>query len=174
MAALKAGDKVQVTTRPVTSEDAKSGLYFAYFGGLIGTVDRVYDDGSVCVEIDLDSLGKEMRDRHLAMQAAEKKRWLDGLSDEARRRLSAEQQQLKISYKILMSGKDLVGYKGDKPQGGASGKAKASQAGSETGGKGSEKAPKPLEVDDLGDKRPTAADLAAAEEAFLKSREMPK
>jgi hypothetical protein len=94
MAATKAGDRVMIVTREVTSDDQKTGLYFSYFGGLTGTIDRAYDDGSVCVDIDLDSMTDDMRERHLAMQEAERQRWISNLSDEVRNRLSAEQKQL--------------------------------------------------------------------------------
>ena len=73
MAAFKAGDRVRIVTRDVTPEDVKSQLYFAYFGGLTGTVDRTYDD-TVCVDVDLQSLTDEMRDRHVSMQEAERQR----------------------------------------------------------------------------------------------------
>lgn len=116
MAALKAGDCVTVVSREVTPDDAQKGLYYSYFGGLVGTVDRVYDDGSVCVDIDLDSLTADMRDRHLEIQEAERKRWLENLSGELRNRLTPEQRQLRMSYKILVSKKDLEPCKGGKPR----------------------------------------------------------
>ena len=72
--AVKAGDKVVIVSREVTSDDAKSGLYYAYFGGLTGTVDRVYPDGSVCVDVDLESLSEDARRRHFDMQEAERQR----------------------------------------------------------------------------------------------------
>ncbi|MCX6344237.1 MAG: hypothetical protein NT018_04090 [Armatimonadetes bacterium] len=112
MAELKTGNGVMIKTREVTPEDIKSGLYFLYFGGLVGKVDRIYDDGSVCIEVDIDSLSKEARSRHLAMQEAERRRWLENLSGEARNRLTPEQRQLRISYKLLVSKKDLEPHKG--------------------------------------------------------------
>lgn len=107
MADLKKGDSVVVATRPVTNEDVKTSLYYAYFGGLAGKVDNVYDDGTVCIEVDLDSLPKEARERHLSIQAAENKRWLDNISDEMRNKLSADQKKLTISYKILVNKNDI-------------------------------------------------------------------
>ena len=131
MAAFKVGDAVRVVTRDVTKEDEESGLYYAYFGGLAGTVDKVYDDGSVCVDVDLESLTEDMRKRHLEMQEDERKRWLNGLSGEVRNRLTADQRQLTISYRILVSKKDLEKDKGGKPK---SGKANAASDSSEAQG----------------------------------------
>lgn len=112
--AFKFGDRVAVKTRTATEEDEKSGLYFNYFGGLVGSVDKVYDDGTMCLDIELDSLTDEMRKRHLAMQDTERRRWLKGLSGEVRNRLSAEQRQLAMSYRILVNGSDLEKFSGPK------------------------------------------------------------
>jgi ribosomal protein L21E len=182
MAAFKAGDRVRIVTRDVTPEDVKSQLYFAYFGGLTGTVDRTYDD-TVCVDVDLQSLTDEMRDRHLSMQEAERQRWISNLSDEVRNRLSAEQKQLRMSYRILVSKKDLETYKDDKPQGEA--RPEATKPSGDTESKKGSASPGPsartdaasvpaspkVEKDSEPPKRLSEADLSAAEEEFLRSRQ---
>lgn len=174
MASLTAGDRVQIQTRDVTADDEKSGLYYSYFGGLTGTVDTIYNDGSVCMNVDLEALSQEARDRHLAMQEAERRKWLDGLSGEARNRLTPEQKQLKLSYKILVSNKDLVHIKGDKPTSGKRSEKsdKVSQPASDDSGpsadKGPARAPEPA-GEESEPKRVTADDLAKAEEEHLKS-----
>jgi len=173
---VKAGDAVRIVSRDVTPEDAKSGLYYSYFGGLTGKVDRVYPDGSVCVDVDLDSLTEETRGRHVAVQEAERKRWLEGLSDEVRNRLSADQKQLKMSYRILLSAKDLEVTKGGKPSPErAPVEEKAAAAQGTGGGKGAQRAPESRpEPKTPGEPeaphRLSEADLQAAEEAFLRSR----
>lgn len=180
MAALKAGDKIQVVVREVTTEDQKSGLYYSYFGGLTGTVDRIYDDGFVCVDVDLDSLRTETRERHLAMQETERKKWLDGLSSEARNRLTPEQKQLKLSYKILVSSKDTQPNKGGKPNGGknADKSPEAASDDSPSAPKGPARAPEPKmrssahaaeHHDEPTAKRASEEDLSKAEEEYLKS-----
>ncbi|MCL5105129.1 MAG: hypothetical protein M1133_13580 [Armatimonadetes bacterium] len=172
MAEFKNGDAVIIRTREVTGDDTKSGLYYQYFGGLTGAVDRVYDDGSVCVDIDIDSLSADARARHLAMQEAERKRWLDGLSGEARGRLTELQRQLKISYKLLVSNKDLESNKGGKPKG--SHPPKSESVSSEGGREGPAKAPDPerspkASAEPEPPKRLSESDLAAKEEEFLRS-----
>ena len=171
MAAVNAGDKVRIVPRDVSADDAKTGLYYHYFGGLTGTVDRVYEDQSVCVDIDLDSLEEAARQRHLEMQEAERKRWLESLAQEARSRLTPEQQQLKMSYKILVSKKDLETVAGAKPA-----KKERMEAKPEAAPKPAEapkKAPSPKREKPASEpepKRLSQADLDAAEEAFLRSQ----
>lgn len=187
MASFKAGDKVRVITRETTADDEKNDLYYSYFGGLTGSVDTIYEDGSVCVDIDLESLSEAARERHLALQEAEKKRWLEGLSGEARGRLTAEQKQLKLSYKILTSVKELEHNKGDKPTGGkraakpeVSSEANGSADSKKEPAKNSEPRAAPNSIDDnkdqtaaseeaSGSRRPSAQDLEKAEEDYLKS-----
>ncbi len=181
MAAFKAGDKVQVVARDVAPEDEKSGLYYSYFGGLTGTIDRIYDDGLVCVNVDLESLSAAARDRHVAMQEAERKKWLEGLSGEARNRLTPEQKQLKLSYKVLVSSKDLQPNKGGKPGGGKHAD-KSSEAAADdnspSGQKGPARAPEPgqsasatpVPLDDAPiSKRVSEDELSRAEEEYLRS-----
>jgi len=185
MASFKSGDRVRVVTRDVTPEDPKSGLYFAYLGGLTGSVDRVYDDGSVCVDVDIEALGEEVRERHLAMQEAERTKWLAGLSDEVRNRLTAEQKQLKMSYRILVSHRDLEPHKGPKPSGAkpetkTESRPRADQSADAPNppqearaslqqGAAAPKVPKPP-PEEKPPRRLSEADLSAAEEAFLRSR----
>lgn len=174
MASFSAGDRVQVQARDVTADDEKSGLYYSYFAGLTGTVDTVYNDGSVCVDVDLEALSQEARDRHLAMQEAEKRKWLDGLSGEARNRLTPEQKQLKLSYKILVSKKDLVPSKGGKPSARKTEKSEkaakpaASDDSAPSSKKGPARAPEPA-AEEPEPHRATAEELAKAEEEYLKS-----
>ena len=180
--AVKAGDTIRVATRELTPEDTKSGLYYSYFGALTGKVDRVYPDGSICVDVDLDSLSEETRTRHVAMQEAERKRWLEGLSDEVRNRLTAEQKQLKMSYRILVSKQDLEIIEESKsaPEGRPAG-AKPAAAPAQGGRKGAESTPEPrprqaqarpkTPNEEPETRRLSEADLEAAEEAFLRSRQ---
>lgn len=179
MASFKAGDRVQLVTRPVTPDDEKNGLYYSYFGGLTGSVDTVYAEGSVCVNVDLESLSSSARDRHLAMQEAERKKWLENLSGEARNRLSPEQKQLKLSYKILVSSKDMEHIKGSKPDGGKRKEKSATTTSEDTSpaaDKGPARAPEPVlgaesssEEDEPSPKRLSAEDIANAEEEYLRS-----
>ncbi len=172
--AFKAGDRVKIAAREVTADDEKSGLYYSYFGGLTGAVDAIYGDGSICVNVDLESLTAQARDRHLEMQEAERKKWLDGLSGEARNRLTPEQRQLKLSYKVLVSKNDLEPAKGGKPEGGkkSAKPAEKTEDDAPSARKGPARAPDPKQApgeDEPPTRRPSAEDLAKAEEEHLKS-----
>ncbi len=153
MRSLKPGDRVTIVQRECTAEDAKTGLYYEYFAGLTGSVDRTYPDGSVCVIVDLESLPTSIRDRHLKVQKQERDRWLHGLSDEVRNRLTGEQKQLKMSYNILASSADLTPLAEEK----AAKPAKAAE---------------PVVEDDVPTPhRLTEAELEAQEEQFLKLKQ---
>jgi hypothetical protein len=115
------------------------------------------------------------------MQEAERQRWLDSLSDEARNRLTPEQKQLKMSYRILVSKQDLQVMSGGKPASEQQPEKPKSAAASASGEKQRpEKTPSSPPGDTGTKQRPSAAepqprrlseaDLAAAEEAFLRSR----
>mgnify|MGYP005842069291 CR=1 FL=1 len=187
MAAVKAGDRVSIVTREVTLDDDKTGLYRSYFGGLAGTVDRVYEDGSVCVDVDVESLPAEVRDRHLAMQESERKRWLENLPGEVRSRLTAEQRQLTMSYRILVSKKDIEPLKGGTTRRTAAPKDEAAEAGANSEPaehKGPARAPEPMassaarasaaaepagETEEEAARRISEAELNAAEEQYLRS-----
>jgi hypothetical protein len=168
MAPIKTGDRVAIVTRDVTTEDTKNGLYFSYFGALAGTVDRFYDDGCVCVDIDLESLTDDMRERHQEMQEIERQRWLTNLSDEARNRLNAEQKKLKMSYKILVSKKDI---EPDKPAKGRNSKTSDLQETQSPARKPADKPDSSETAKKTAPKRLSEADLSAAEEEFIRSRQ---
>ena len=174
MAALKAGDRVILCTREVSQDDIKTGLYYAYFGGLIGSVDRIYDDNTVCVDIDLDSLRKDMKERHLAVQEAERKRWLDSISDEMRNRLNHNQKQLKMSYKILVSAIDIQTYKGPGPDGSQTKKSNKTEDNKpQTTEAADNAASVVISAKNNKESEPhrlTAAELAAKEEEYLLKR----
>ncbi|MBV9850124.1 MAG: hypothetical protein JO250_10665 [Armatimonadetes bacterium] len=108
---LAPGDPVCVADRDAASADAKSGLFYPHYRGLTGTLTKIYPDGTAAVTVDPDSLPDEIRVRHRAGSAAQRQRWLDGLSDEARNRLSAAEKQFSLRYTILVAAADL--NKGD-------------------------------------------------------------
>ncbi|MFQ3548831.1 MAG: hypothetical protein SNJ70_03665 [Armatimonadota bacterium] len=114
--AFKDGDRVILKSRPVSPADEKSGLYFSYFGGLIGKIDRIYEDKSICVDIDINCLEPSMRERHIEVQERERKKWLKNLSREARSRLTPEQKLLTFNYRILVNENDLEIYTGPDPE----------------------------------------------------------
>lgn len=107
MPTFKEGDRVRIVSRPVAPEDAKTGLYYAHYAGLPGTVRHVYADGEVAVEVDLEALPTEVRSRHSSIRDQMKTKWLEGLSEEGRSRLTEREKDFRLRYVVLVSTGDL-------------------------------------------------------------------
>lgn len=105
---LAEGDQIRIAEREATAADTKSGLFYPHYGGLRGVVAKVYADGTSAVNINEDSLPTEIRERHQNGSQAMRQKWLDGLSDEARNRLSAAEKKFALRYTILVSQNDLT------------------------------------------------------------------
>ncbi len=189
MANFKEGDRVQIVTREQTNGDIKERSYYPYMGGLKGTIYRLYSDGRAAVQIDLDSLPESIRTRHTEAQERMKNRWIEGLSEEARSRLTPEEREFHLNYVLLVRVEDLQ-PEGKRARSGAAAKAEPPAA--------TQKAKTPVEPAEpkaktrlpaaTGEpktqarssaataaepelpKRKTLKDLEKAEEEFLKSR----
>ena len=73
-------------------------------------------DKEVCVKVDPETLPEDVLKRHAEIQESIKRKWLDGLSGEARNRLTPEEKQFKLSYTMLVQAADLEKIKpGPKP-----------------------------------------------------------
>lgn len=105
---IAAGDPVRIADRDITAADAKIGLYYPHYRGLTGTVEKTFPDGTASLTVDLDSLPVDARARHDAGTSAMRQKWLDGLSDEARNRLSAGEKKFALRYALLVSMEDLT------------------------------------------------------------------
>ena len=112
------GDRVQIVTRNATAEDIKSSLYYAYFGGLTGTVQKVYATEEVAVEIEMDALPEAVASRHTDVQEAWKTRWLEGLSEEGRNRLTEQERAFRLRYTLLVAMRDIaeIAPRADQPK----------------------------------------------------------
>lgn len=148
MSKFKTGDTVTIAAREQTPSDIKSGLYFPHYGGLTGSLLKVYGE-EAAVLVDRDSLPEAIRKRHEENEKAQRQRWLDSLSEEARNRLSANDKQFALNYAILVSVNDVAA-------GRPAAKTDAAPAADDA-------VPTPP--------RKTAEDLEAAEAAFLASRQ---
>jgi hypothetical protein len=192
MASVKVGDRVRIADREASLTDAKSGLFYAYFRNLTGVIERVYDDDTVCIDVNIESLPPEVAERHQEMQTAARDKWIMGLSQEQRGRLSEQDKQFKMSYKVVVASVDVSpGGKGspksEKTPRSASAKSDTSveasssttptvaMGGESSGGKqpaaseATEKAkPAAVEQSDTP-KRLTQKELAAKEREFLNS-----
>lgn len=107
MPLFKTGDRVKIVEREMTAADIKSGLFYDYFRNLIGSVEHIYEDKTICVQIDLDSLPEDVYKRHIALQETIRQGWLDGLGQEQRARLTEADSKLTLSYNVLVNAADL-------------------------------------------------------------------
>ena len=105
---LTEGDPVRVMDREVLAADTKSQLYYSHYKGLTGTITKIYPDASAVVTVDPESLPKEIRARHTDGSEKLRKKWLDGLSDEARNKLSSGEKKFGLSYTLLVGVSDLA------------------------------------------------------------------
>jgi ribosomal protein L21E len=151
MATFTDGDRVRIITREPDENDQKSGLYYRHFGGLVGSVQKVYANSEVSVDVDLSSLTREVRKRHEEIRGQMKSKWLDGLSEEGRNRLTEREKNFRLRYCVLVKMEDL--------------EAGPALAGAEEDPDFDEAEEPVPEV-----RRPTQADLESAEEAYLRER----
>lgn len=113
---FKEGDRIQITDRAATADDVKSSLFFNHFRGLTGVVQKVYATEEAAVEIDLNALTEPVAIRHHDVQETMKSRWLDGLSEEGRNRLTAQERDFRLRYTVLVSVKDMAPAGAKPPQ----------------------------------------------------------
>ena len=104
---LAEGDPVRLADRETTAADTKSGLFYPYYRGLTGIIAKLYSDSTAAVAVDPESLPGDIRKRHQAGTDAMRQKWLDGLSEEGRNKLSAAEKKFSLRYSLLVSLSDL-------------------------------------------------------------------
>ena len=185
-ARFKEGDRVLVVARDSTAADTKSGLYYPHFANLRGRILKVYGE-EASVLVDRESLPGDVRLRHEQVESAERTKYLDRLSEEARNRLSQKERDFGLTYAVLVSQNDLrpdTGAPAPDPappteRGVQEAKAVAHAmlavdpvTGESVVGEASPTAEEPGESGtDSATKRLTEGELNAAEEAFLAERQ---
>lgn len=152
MPPLKTGNRVKINDRDMTLADVKSGLYYDYFRNMIGTIERIYDDNTACINVDLDSLTDGVINNHRQIEESIRNKWINGLGQEQKGKMKESDKKLSLRYNILVGISDLS------PAGKARPAAKPA----------AEKKPE-AEATSATEKRPTQADIDKAEEDYLKS-----
>jgi len=107
MARFKEGDRVRVKARQASEQEALEGHYAPFLAGATGTILKIYDAKQIAVNLDIDSLPEEVRQRHAEQQEAMYQRWFDSLSEEARNRLTDEEKAFRLNYVALLAESDL-------------------------------------------------------------------
>lgn len=187
MTNFKEGDRVQIVTREQTNDDVKGRSYYPFMGGLRGTIYRLYSDGRAAVQVDLERLPEMVLNRHVEVQERMKNRWIEGLSEEARSRLTPEEREFHLNYVLLVRLEDLQ-PEGKRTRSASSEKAQKARSeppsAAETepapaegkAKRGTSSVPQARAVSSASTaepqapKRKTLKDLEKAEEEFLKSR----
>lgn len=155
MPPLKTGDRVKICDRDMTLADVKSGQYYDYFRNLIGTIERIYDDNTACINVDMESLPEGVLNNHRSVEDSVRNRWVNGLGVEQKERIREADKQLTLRYNILVNVADLS----------PAGKAKSAAAGKPKD-KDTATSEKPVKQEVH---RPTQAEIEKAEEEYLKS-----
>lgn len=107
MAKWNEGDRVRVVTRTVTEEDRKKNRYFEHMAGLVGTVQNVYGDDTIAVQVDKSSLSEVTADVHQTAMARMREKYLGQLSEEQRKQLTKEETEFEAHYVLLAQASDL-------------------------------------------------------------------
>jgi hypothetical protein len=110
MSKFKQGDFVSVVARDANASDIKSGLYYGHYANLAGTILKIYGE-EASVLVDPNSLPTDIRKRHESNQTAMRQKWLDGLSEEGRNKLTATEKAFLLNYAVLVSTSDLAARK---------------------------------------------------------------
>jgi len=112
---LAEGDRVRVKDREQTAADIKSQLFYEHYRNLVGNIAKLYADGTASINIDQQALTKEVAKRHDETATGIRQRWLDGMSDEGRNKLTATEKTFNLRYTILVSATDLDPFSGAIP-----------------------------------------------------------
>lgn len=107
MPKFKEGERVRIKARQASEKEVLEGRYAPYLANATGTILKVYDAQQIAVNLDIDSLPEEVRQRHAEQQETMYRRWFDSLSEEARNRLTDEEKAFRLNYVVLVAESDL-------------------------------------------------------------------
>ena len=169
MTKVRLGDRVRIKERETTEADVTSMSYFPHYAGLVGEVARVYDSGEAAVTIDSSSLDASIIGMHQKVEERVKAKFLAGLSEEGRKRLSPEERELRLNYVVLVKTSDLEPVKVERGARTSSRVEAKTAAGTEPAGTPQATTQEPSEGAPPA-KRPSAKDLAKAEQEYLSQR----
>jgi len=147
---FKDGERVRIIEREPGTPDPKALTYYPFFKNLTGKVIKSYDDNSIALDIDRSSLPEDIRQRHELSETGMREKWLAGLGEEEREKLTEKAKRFRLRYTLLVSANDAILDEG-KPS----------------------RSSKPAAVAATTDvpHRRTEAELAAAEEEYLRAKQ---
>lgn len=93
--------------REVTAEDRENHAYFSHMGGLVGTVQSVFDN-EIGVRIDLEILDNPPKDVHKVATKQLREKFLGAVSEEHKKMLEKDELNFVPNYVLLVKADDLV------------------------------------------------------------------
>ncbi|MEM4407649.1 MAG: hypothetical protein QXI19_02795 [Candidatus Caldarchaeum sp.] len=108
MPTWKPGDRVKIKERKASQEEIEGGFYVPHFANLTGTVEAVYGKDEVAVRIDPESFTTLLSDVYKEATRRMRAKFLGHLSEEQRKRLTAEEKNFLTNFIILVKSGDLV------------------------------------------------------------------
>ncbi len=164
---FKDGDRVRILEREPGNPDPKALIYYPFYANLSGKIIKAYEDGSISLDVDRGSLPEEIRLRHEASEASMREKWLGGIGEVERERLSEKHKNFSLRYTLLVSANDAELDDSPPPKIKRSKPAPAIAAPVTA----TTKPTTATEVDVPVVPRKTDAELEAAEEAYLRSKQ---
>jgi hypothetical protein len=107
MSKWKLGDRVRVVTRAVTEEDRKKNRYYDHMAGLTGTVQQIYSDDEIAVEVEPASMSKVSADVHKMATQRMRDKFLSQISEEQKKQFTKEELDFDAHYVLLLQSSDL-------------------------------------------------------------------
>lgn len=144
---FKDGDRIRIQERDSGTPDPKALTYYPFYKNLSGKVIKSYPDNTVAIEIDRGSLPEDVRLRHEASEQSMRDKWLGGLGEEEREKLSEKHKNFSLRYTLLLNANDVEADDSPAPR---------------------IKRSKPVTTESDGTPRKTAADIEAAEQEYLR------
>ncbi len=108
MAKIKEGDRVEVVTRDLTSQDAKVHAFFGHLFGLKGIVQSVYSPEEVAVKIELDTLSEQAVKVHMEATRRMRTKFVENTGEEARKPFTKDELDFTPNFVILVKETDLA------------------------------------------------------------------
>lgn len=119
MAGYKSGDRVKIVYNEGAELKLAAGgkkdkdlftvpLTYPYMDGLVGRVANVYGADEIAVEVELGSLPTEVLAVHTEGTKRLRSRFAESVSEEAKKKLSAEELNFTPHFVLLLTEKDLV------------------------------------------------------------------
>lgn len=105
---LSEGDRVKIITREVTEEDKKTNRYYDHMAGLTGTVQNIYGEHEIAVQVDVDTLSKVSRSVHTEATLRMRNKLFEALSEVQRKELTKEELEFDTHFMLLCDSADLV------------------------------------------------------------------